>query len=137
MNTKKAGTVLVSLETNKIGLVFREALGDYSFPKGHLEDGETLEMCAIRETVEETGRNCSLIENNPIEILYYTTPRGENVENYMYLVKDEGPSLTFVPEDLKESLVWTDFDDVEKMLTYNDLKEFWNRIKYKVKNINN
>ena len=135
MRTKKAGSGLINLETKEIGLVYRKKLDDYSFPKGHLEKGETLAECAVRETTEETGRKCSLLDNNVLDILYYTTPLGENVENHMYLTKDEGPFLNEIPEDLKESLAWVKIDDVEDTLSYDDLKEFWNKIKDKVKNI--
>lgn len=50
---KKAGCVLINFETNDIALVYRDE--HYSFQKGHLEIGETLQECAIRETKEETG----------------------------------------------------------------------------------
>lgn len=46
---KKAGCILINLDNSKIALVLRD--GDYSFPKGHLENGETIKECAIRETV--------------------------------------------------------------------------------------
>ena len=135
MGTKKAGSVLINLETKEIGLVYRKKLDDYSFPKGHLEEGETLEECAVRETTEETGRKCYILDKNVLDVLYYTTPKGEEVENHMYLTKDEGPFLNEIPEDLKESLAWVKIDDVEDTLSYDDLKEFWNKIKDKVKNI--
>ena len=45
MITQKAGTILLNLETEQIGLVYREEYKEYSFPKGHLEKGDTLEIC--------------------------------------------------------------------------------------------
>jgi len=49
MITKKAGTVLLNLETEQIALIYRKRLNDYSFPKGHLESGESLQECAVRD----------------------------------------------------------------------------------------
>ncbi len=132
MRTKKAGSVLVSEDGKSIGLVYRKSLADYSFPKGHLEEGETLAECAVRETKEETGRNCHIIRDEVLEILYYTTPSGEDVENHMYLCKDDGILDEEIPEDLKESLVWVPIENVYDTLSYDDLKEFWNRIKIKI-----
>ena len=133
MKTKKAGSVLINLKTKQIGLVYRKELDDYSFPKGHLEAEETLIECAIRETIEETGRMCHILDENVLDILYYTTPKGEDVENHMYLTADDGECNKNIPEDLRESLVWVDIDEVENKLSYEDLKEFWNKIKDKVK----
>lgn len=42
MKVEKAGCILINKKNNKIGLVYREKQKDYSFPKGHKEDGETL-----------------------------------------------------------------------------------------------
>ena len=66
----KAGCILINQKNKKIALVYRQKQKDYSFPKGHLEDGESLIECAIRETAEETKRNgeifyelcCSMIK---------------------------------------------------------------------------
>ena len=52
MSVKKAGCILINYEKQKIALVCRN--NEYSFPKGHLEKGETIQECALRETIEET-----------------------------------------------------------------------------------
>lgn len=135
MKVKKAGCVLINRENRKIALVHRIKKDDYSFPKGHWEDGETLQQCAVRETEEETGRKNHLIYEKEISILKYITSSGEDVENYMYLAQDDGESEKVFPQELKEELVWVDVKDVEEILSYPDLKEFWRKIKSEVENI--
>lgn len=132
---EKGGTVLVNLETKKIGLVYRVKREDYSFPKGHLEEGETILECAVRETEEETGRKCEIIDEEPADILTYSTPLGENVENYMFIAIDRGVSTMDVKDSDKEKLVWVDYKRVEKTLTYEDLREFWRKVEKKVEKL--
>ena len=56
MSVKKAGSILINKEIKKIGLEKKKKKDDYSFPKRHLEKDETLQECAIRETIEETRK---------------------------------------------------------------------------------
>ena len=135
MVVKKAGTILLNLQTKKIGLVYRDSEKDYSFPKGHLESGEVLMQCAIRETEEETLRANHLLINKKICINTYTTPSGENVENYMYIAIDDGPTSKNIDLKDQENLKWISPDDVENILTYDNLKELWNKIKSPIKDI--
>ena len=125
MITKKAGTILMNLENKKIALIYRPYKNDYSFPKGHLEKNETLQECAIRETEEETLRANHLLKNEEIYIDRYVTPAGENVENYMYLAIDDGPTTKEIRDEDKEIVEWYDFEDIEKKLSYESLKKLW------------
>ena len=45
----------------EIVVVHRPVQQDWSFPKGKLEAGETLEVAALREVREETGMTCDLL----------------------------------------------------------------------------
>ena len=118
---KKAGTILLDKDNKKIGLVYRKKHDDISFPKGHLEENETLEECAIRETLEETGRICEIIK--PIYINKYISKEGE-VENYMFLAVDKGQ----FNNNIDEELVWISIDKVKDYLKYDELKIMWDKI---------
>ncbi len=128
---KKAGCILINPKDKTIALVYRHHLNDYSFPKGHIEKNESLEECAIRETAEETKRDCILLEKEPIYIDNYITPKGEDVELYYYLSKDVGPSDNDSTDT--HPTLWVPFDLVYDKLSYPSLKETWNAIKDKVK----
>lgn len=49
----RAGGGLVQNEKNDILLIFRR--GKWDLPKGKLDEGESIEHCALREVLEETG----------------------------------------------------------------------------------
>ena len=121
MVTLKAGTILLNIENKKIGLIYRKDKIGYEFPKGHLEEGETLEECAIRETLEETGRICEIIK--PIYLNKYMSKEGE-VENHMFLAIDKGLFST----NIDEELLWISIDKVKDYLKYDELKIMWDKI---------
>lgn len=130
MATLKAGTILVNLENKKIGLIYRKDKIGYEFPKGHLEEGENLEECAIRETEEETGRKNHIVEE--LETVNYVTSKGEDVELHFYIAIDDGETDKNIVEEDKEENIWVELDEVENKLTFNNLKRVWDNSKEKV-----
>ena len=131
MKVKKAGCILMNIEKRAIAIVYREKQNDWSFPKGHLEEGETLEECAVRETAEETKRDCEILEKEPVFIEYYVTPSGEDVEMFYFLAKDIGESDNDSTDTHPH--YWIPYDEVYDKLTYDSLKNVWNNVKEKVK----
>ena len=127
---KKAGCILMNTEDKTIALVLRKQT-EYSFPKGHVEEGESLIDCAIRETNEETKRNCEILIPEPIYIENYITPGGEDVIMYYFLAKDIGPS-TNTSEDTHPTF-WFPVDEVLNKLPYSGLQTVWKSVIDQVK----
>lgn len=129
MIIKKAGCILVNLENKKIALVLRK--GDYSFPKGHLEDGETIKECAIRETIEETGHEVEIL-GDEIDIIKYKSSGNEDVENHFFIGIDMGLTNKFIVKKDREKTDWFRIDEIEDRLSYENLKKFWKSAKENV-----
>lgn len=129
---KKAGCILVNLREKKVALVLRR--GDYSFPKGHLEEMETIKECAKRETIEETGHDVEII-GDEIYVTKYKSSAGEDVENHFFIGIDLGITKKKIAEKDKEITEWFTLDEIENKLTYNNLKEVWNKVKNKIEEI--
>lgn len=127
MKVEKAGCILVDTKNKKIGLIFRSNRNDYSFPKGHKEEGEYLKECAIRETAEETKRDCILCQDEPVAKEHYFDSKNDEVDTYYFLAIDNGESNNTSTDT--HDLIWTDFDDVEDKLSYESLKNTWRKVK--------
>ena len=65
----KAGGGLVMNNNNDVLLIYRR--GKWDLPKGKLDKGETLEDCAVREVMEETGLKKVTLESPLIDHLPY------------------------------------------------------------------
>ena len=126
MITKKAGCFLIRRETKEVALIYRKKRDDYSFPKGHVEEGETLKEAAIRETAEETKRVAEIIDEYSPLVEKYTTPNGEECACYMFFAVDKGKSNN-QSEDTHD-VVWTPVDKVLEVLSYDSLKNTWKSV---------
>ncbi len=131
MKTIKAGCFLINQENGTIAIIYRAKQKDYSFPKGHLENGEDTKTCALRETAEETKRKAEIVEKFPPFIEEYSTPSGEDCVCYMYFALDKGKSDNKSTDT--HEVHWIPFAEVEEKLSYPNLKKTWNTVKNNVK----
>jgi len=89
---RKAGVFLYDSCIDKILLV--QSRGDkWGFPKGTLEDNETVEECAIREVFEETGIKVSMAE-----LESYTRLKVDKATYFYSTVESTQPKYQTLPE---------------------------------------
>lgn len=129
MPIEKAGCVLLSKDTKRIGLIYRPGRRDYSFPKGHVEEGESLRLCALRETEEETKIIPEIILNEAMGVIRYDNAYEKNIELHLYLAQENGTSPYDIEDEEKCEFIWVDKHEVEDMLSYEYLRDFWRSIK--------
>lgn len=105
---------LVRNQKGDILLIFRK--GHWDMAKGHLETGESLEQCAMREVSEETGlKNLELIR--PLGVTYHTYFRKKNIlkENYWYQMEvTEEMQLVPQKEEGIDEVKWVSPMEIEE-----------------------
>lgn len=121
-----AGGGIVENEESKILFQFRR--GKWDLPKGKLDEGESIEECAVREVEEETGlRNIQLGELIGVTTHYYKE-KGVDIEKethwFAMRVAGEQELVPQLEEDIME-LRWVSENEVEDYLsnTFKNITE--------------
>jgi 8-oxo-dGTP pyrophosphatase MutT (NUDIX family) len=85
------------------------------FPKGHVEEGETLEEAGVREAHEEAG-----VRTRPVAAIgsssYQFRDHRIRVHYFLLTTKDKGRA------EKKRSLKWLSYDDALDRLTFDGTK---------------
>ncbi len=102
---------------NKEEILFIFRRGKWDLPKGKLDDGETLEQCAVREVEEETGLK-NIILGEKIITTYHTYNQfGKHIlkESHWYKMKinNDQKLIPQTEEDITE-IKWVDKNELEK-----------------------
>lgn len=114
----------VSSERVEIACIYREARGDWTFPKGKLDPGETFEQAALREVVEETGMQCRV--DRFVGTTNYTHRKGRpKIVAYYLMSVNEGE---FAPNDEVDELVWLPLERVRENLTWDRDRELFDLV---------
>lgn len=108
-------------------LIVRQVSGVYGFPKGHIENGETEEQCAIRETLEETGVSVNVLSQYRFCISYFVH---ENIpKDVIYFISflNGSDDITIQTDELSDAF-WIDVSSVRDYLTFDNLKDLWDKV---------
>ncbi|HEU4903276.1 MAG TPA: NUDIX domain-containing protein [Flavisolibacter sp.] len=113
LNVIEAAGGLVHTRENDVLLIHR--LGHWDLPKGKLDEGESLEACALREIEEETGAKGLSIQQ-PLHTTYHTYhQKGKNnlKVSHWFLVnaREKSPLTPQTEEDVAQCL-WVPIAEV-------------------------
>lgn len=95
--------------------------GHWSFPKGHVEKGETEEETALREVLEETGATVNL-KPGFREVTSYSPAKGTIKDVVFFLGELTNSAFVCQPKEVSELALVT-ASTAEKMLTFSSDKE--------------
>jgi 8-oxo-dGTP pyrophosphatase MutT (NUDIX family) len=115
----KAGGGLVRNGEEKYLFMFRRGVWD--LPKGKLDPGETMEHCAVREVMEETGVG-GLIVEGPLLVTYHTYDEsGKHIlkETHWFRMQAPAPGeLVPQTEEQITELRWVDKEGMKELLRH-------------------
>lgn len=119
---KSCGAIICHKHEGKIQiLLLKHRLGGHwSFPKGHMEQGETERETALREIWEETGLNIRLLDNFREKVSYSPKP-GVDKDVVYFLAYAEDPHTTMQEEEVSD-IRWVKLSEAHKFITYHNDK---------------
>ena len=105
--------------------------GHWSFPKGHVEPGETEAQTALREVREETGLEVQ-IDTSFREVVSYS-PRKDTIKNVVYfLAWVKSKEIRPQPEEVSQ-VKWVEISLAPKWLNYDNDRQLVSRVKAIIK----
>ena len=76
--------------------------GTWAPPGGHLEDGETVEACARREAIEETGMALDTVTPGPYSVDAFPALGVQYVTLFVVATSERGAPAVLEPEKCEE-----------------------------------
>lgn len=120
---KSCGSIV--LNNNQVLLVKHNA-GHWDFPKGHVEEGETLEETAIREVKEET--NVLIEVNSNYRYVTRYSPKENVLKDVIYFLgKPLSNDLKNQEEEVSE-VKFVDIDQALSLIIYDNSKKILKKL---------
>ena len=119
---KSCGAIVVRRENDNyyILMIRHKAGGSRSFPKGHMEQGESEYATALREVMEETSSRIAIISDFCATVKYSPSP-GVMKEVVYFLAFTTQESIKAREGEIAE-VEWVPLEEAENCLTHENDK---------------
>ena len=108
-------------------LIKHSAGGHWSFPKGHVETGETEQQTALREVMEETHIDVDL-DPTFREVVTYS-PKRDVKKDVIYFL-GRAKNFDYIPQEEEIAQIkWVEINLAHSFLTYDNDKQLVNKAK--------
>ncbi|WP_410576211.1 NUDIX hydrolase [Amycolatopsis sp. lyj-108] len=112
-----------------IGRLDRHGRLLWSLPKGHIEDGETVEQTAVREVKEETGISARVLQPlGTIDYWFVAERRRVHKTVHHFILESTGGELSDEDVEVTE-VAWVPLAELETKLAYSDERKLVRKAK--------
>lgn len=112
-----------------IGRLDRHGRLLWSLPKGHIEDGETVEQTAMREVKEETGISAQVLQPlGTIDYWFVAERRRVHKTVHHFILESTGGELSDEDVEVTE-VAWIPLAELETTLAYSDERKLVRKAK--------
>jgi 8-oxo-dGTP pyrophosphatase MutT (NUDIX family) len=132
---KSCGALVVRRENEKyfVLMIRHKAKGNRSFPKGHVEAGETEYITAMREVMEETSARIAILSDFRATVNYSPSP-GVMKEVVYFLAFTTSPDVKPRAGEIAE-VEWIPLEDAEDCLAHENDKTVFRAAMERMKNM--
>lgn len=121
------GIIYYNKEGKKEYLLIKHLNGEHwSFPKGHMEKGETAIQTAKREILEETGLDVLINEDIFASTLYF--PKKDVIKHVVFFLAESNSKIITIQESEVLSYKWVSEEEVLDALTYENDKQLFKKL---------
>lgn len=115
-------------QTSRKYLLLHYPGGYFDFPKGHLEQGETEKIAAVRELFEETGiKNIDICQEFKEAIHYQFRHQGVLILKTVTFFLGQTTQSEVTISDEHQGYLWLDFDTALSKMSFDDTKNLINK----------
>ncbi len=116
---KSCGAVIYKRTNDEpLFLLVHMNVGHWSFPKGHVEQGESEAMTAIREIKEETNIDVKLLKGFRKTTEY--SPKPNVIKEVVYFIGSPETDVISCQEAEVKEVSWVPFETAKELLTYQN-----------------